>query len=88
MDLADHATVDTALAVIIVPAKYDSAGSLIPGMPVVTLYVIEALPSSCVLGMLFLSGYNPIIDRSRRTVTFVSLLVIYLPQQPTVAVEL
>ena len=53
MHLTDGTTVDTALDVTVVLAIYDSAGSSVPGILVVTLYVLEALPSSCVLGCPF-----------------------------------
>ena len=46
MHLADSTTVHAVLAMTMVPAIYDSAGSLVPGMLAVTFYIVEALLSS------------------------------------------
>ena len=69
------------------PTIYDSAGSLLAGTPAITLYILEALVSSFVLDMPFLSAYNPIIDWARYTVNFGSLIELCSPQQPAAAVE-
>ena len=54
----------------------------------VALDVLEALPSSCVLGMPFLSACNSVANCSRRIVAFGSLVVMCLPQQPAFTLEL
>ena len=66
---------DAASAMTTVQAIYYSAGSLVPGILAVTLYVLEAL-LSCVLGMPFFSASNPVIDYDGHTVTFGSLVVL------------
>ena len=86
--LTDDTTVDAISAVTIVPALYDSAGCLIPGMPVVTFYILEALLFSCVLGMLFFSYCNPVINWAGCTVTFGFLAMLYSLQQPAATIEL
>ena len=88
MQLANGTTVDAASAMTIVPTIYDSAGYLALGILAVTLYLLEDLPSSCVLGMPFLSACNPAIDWARRTVSFTSLVILCLPQQSIAAIEL
>ena len=50
------------LAMTIVLAIYDSAGTLVPGILAVMLYIMKAIPSSCVSGMPFLSAYTPVIE--------------------------
>ena len=87
MHLADGTTVDTGLAMIVIPAIYDSVGLLVPVMLAVIFYILEALTSFCILGVPFLSACNPVTNWSRCTVTFGSSLVLCLPQQPAAAVE-
>ena len=53
---------DAVLTMTVVPAVHDSEGSLVSGMPVVMLYILEALPSSSVLGIPFLSACNPVTN--------------------------
>ena len=79
---------NAVLAMTVVLSIYDSAGSLVPGMLTVTLYILEALPSFCVLGMPFLYACNPVINRARHNITFNSLVVLHLLQQPAATVEL
>ena len=52
---------DTALAMTVAPAMYDYSSSLVSVILLVTLYILEALPSSCVLGMPSLFAYNPVL---------------------------
>ena len=51
--LANGTTVDIASAVAIVPAIYNSTSTLVPSMPVATLYILEAILSSCVFVLPF-----------------------------------
>ena len=53
MHLTNGITVDDALVVTVIPDIYDSAGLFVPGMQAVIFYILEALLSSCILGMPF-----------------------------------
>ena len=80
MHLTNDTIVDAVLAVEVVLVIYDSTGTLIPGMAVITLYSLEALPSSCIFGIPFLSVYNLPIDWGGYTAAFSSLVVMCLSQ--------
>ena len=77
MHLTYGTTLVSVLAVTVVPAVYDSTGSLVLGMLAVIVYVLEALPSSCILLMPFLSACSFCFNWFVCTGTFASLLVLY-----------
>ena len=54
MHLTNGIIVDTVLAITVAPAIYNSAGSLVPNILVIKVYVFKALLSSYVFGMPFL----------------------------------
>ena len=72
-------TVDAILAMMVDPVIYDSTGILVPGMLVVIVYTLEAVLSSCVLGMPFLLAYNPVIGWAGHIIAFSFFVVMDLP---------
>ena len=86
---ADGTTVDAALAVTVVLAMYDSAGSLSTRYSRgYIVQVLEALPSSIYCVCPFSLPVTLLLICLGCTVTFGSLVVLFFPQQPADAVEL